>query len=135
MNVKKLVPAALAVGVIFIVLDFVVHELMLKGPYYSQLPSLFKQDGPPMVWAIIGDLVAGLVMVWVYDRAYSSFSGGPKGGATFGLYAGILVNFPTWLFMNLVLQGFPYSLAWIWTITGILYGVIGGAVAGALYKK
>jgi D-alanyl-lipoteichoic acid acyltransferase DltB (MBOAT superfamily) len=80
-------------------------------------------------------LVAALVFVWVYDRVYGSFGGGWKGGATYGLFAGILVNFPTWLFMNLVLEGFPYGLAWIWTIVGVVYGVILGAVAGALYKK
>jgi hypothetical protein len=135
MNIKKLVIATVAVGVVMMVLDFVIHVQILSGPYYSQLPSLFKQSEPPMVWIIIGDLVAALVFVWVYDRVYGSFGGGWKGGATYGLFAGILVNFPTWLFMNLVLEGFPYGLAWIWTIVGVVYGVILGAVAGALYKK
>ncbi len=134
MNVKKLLLATIAVGVVWIVLDFVVHGQILQGAYYAKLPSLFRADTPLAYW-LIGDFVAALVFVWVYDRVYGSFGGGPKGGATYGLYAGVLVNFPTWIFCNLLFVGLPYALAWIWTIYGIVAGVIAGAVAGATYKK
>jgi hypothetical protein len=134
MNVLKFLIAALVVGVVMNVLDFVVHGMILQGAYYSQLTGLFRQDAP-MAWFIIGDFVVALVFVWVYDRVHGSFGGGWKGGATYGLFAGILVNFPTWLFANLMYVGFPYSLAWILTIYGILWTVIAGAVAGMLYKK
>jgi len=134
MNVKKLLLATVVLGVVANVLDWIVHGLILHGPYYSQLTSLFRQDAP-MAWMIIGDFVWALVFVWVYSRVYSSFSGGPKGGATYGLYVGILVNFPANLFLNLGFVGFPYGLAWIWTIWGIIFAVIAGAIAGAIYKK
>jgi hypothetical protein len=134
MNVKKLLLATLVVGVAANVLDYIVHGQILSGPYYSQLTSLFRQD-MPMAWLIIGDFVWALVFVWVYSRVYSSFSGGAKGGATYGLYAGILLNFPANLFMNVMFVGFPYGLAWIWVIWGIISAVIYGAVAGAIYKK
>ena len=84
MNVKKLLLAAVAVGVVMNIVDFVVHGLLLTG-YYSQFPFFRKEM--PMQWFVIGDFVAALVFVWVYDRVFSSFGGGPKGGATFGLYA------------------------------------------------
>ena len=134
MNVKKYLIAAIAVGVVANILDFIVHGQILSGSYYSKMTTLFRQD-TPIYWLVIGDFVAALVFVWVYDRVYGSFAGGPKGGASYGLYAGILVNFPTWIFANLLFVGFTYGLAWIWTIYGILWGVIAGAVAGALYKK
>jgi hypothetical protein len=133
MNVKKYLIAALVVGAAMNVVDFVVHGMLMKS-YYASMPSLFRQDAP-VYWFIIGDFVAAFVFVWVYDRVYASFSGGPKGGATFGLYGGILVNFPTWLFANLTILGFTYGLSWIWTIYGVIWGVIAGAVAGAMYKK
>ena len=134
MNVQKLLLTTLVVGVVANVVDFVVHGQILTGAYYSKMPSLFRQDSP-MVWLIIGDFVAALVLVFVYDRVYSSFGGGPKGGATYGLYAGILVNFPTWIFANMIFVGFSYGLAWTWTIYGVVWMVICGAVAGAMYKK
>ena len=134
MNVKKLLLATIAVGVVWNVLDFVVHGQILAGAYYSKLATLFRADSP-LAYLVIGDFVAALVFVWVYDRVYGSFGGGPKGGATYGLYVGVLVNFPTWIFLNLLFVGFPYALAWIWTIYGIVAGVVAGAVAGATYKK
>jgi hypothetical protein len=134
MNVKKLLIASVGLGVVWNILDYVVQGMILGGQYYSKLPGLFRSD-TNMAALIVGDFVAAAVLVWVYDRVYGSFGGGPMGGATFGFYAGVLMNFPTWIFMNLLLVGFPYPLAWIWTIYGIVAGVIGGAVAGALYKK
>ena len=75
------------------------------------------------------------MFVWVYDRVYGSFGGGAKGGATYGLYAGVLLNFPIWILMHMMFKGFPYGLSWIWTITGIIYAIAIGAAVGALYKK
>jgi len=133
MNIKKLVLATVVAGVVANVLDFVVHGMILGGTY-AQNPSLFRQDVSPL-WFIVGDFVAVFVFLWVYDRVYSSFGGGPKGGATFGLFAGILVNFPSWIFAHLMFVGYGYSLSWTMTIYGIVWAIVVGAVAGALYKK
>ena len=132
MDVKKLLLATVAVGVVANVFDFVVQGQLLAG-YYGGIPLLNKEA--PIPWLVFGDFVGALVFVWVYARVLASFGGGPKGGATYGLYAGILVNFPTWIFAHLLFVGFPYSLAWVWTLIGIAWCVIAGAVAGAVYKK
>jgi len=134
MNVKKYLIAALAVGAALNVFDFIAHGQILASMYYSKLTTLMRQDAP-MHWFIIGDFVAGFVFVWVYDRVYGSFGGGPKGGATFGLYGGILAFFPGLLFNHLVIANYPYGLAWASIIVGVLGAIIAGAVAGALYKK
>ena len=132
MNVKKLLLAAIAAGVVMNIVDFVTHGQLLMG-YYSQFSFFRKQMS--MQWFVIGDFVAALVFVCVYARVLSSFEGGLKGGATFGLYAGVLVNFPTWIFSHLLIDGFTYGLAWAWTAIGIVGAVIAGAVAGVIYKK
>jgi hypothetical protein len=132
MNVKKLLLATVVVGVVMNIVDFLVQGQLLAG-LYANLP-LFKRE-PPIPWLVFGNFVTALVFVWVYDRVQSSFGGGVKGGATYGLYAGILINFPTWIFAHLIFEGFPYSLAWTWTLVGVVWCVIAGAVAGALYKK
>ena len=132
MNVKKLLLTAVVVGVVMNIVDFVVQGQLLAG-LYASLP-LFKKE-PSIHLLVIGDFVTALVFVWVYDRVRSSFGAGAKGGATYGLYAGILINFPTWIFAHLLFEGFPYSLAWTWALLGIGWCVIAGAVAGAVYKK
>jgi hypothetical protein len=133
MNVKKVLLTALAVGVVMNVFDFLVQGMLLSG-WYSQF-SILRKGPPPILWLVVGDFVAALVFVWVYDRVASAFAAGPKGGALFGLYAGVLVNFPTWIFAHLIIEGFTYGLAWGWTALGIVWGVVAGAVAGAVYKK
>jgi hypothetical protein len=133
MNLKKFLLAGVVGGIVANVVDFVVHAQLLRGTYEA-LPSLFNPQAP-VPWLVFGDFVAVFIFIWVYDRVYASFGGGPKGGAIYGLYAGILANFPTWIFMHLLVIGWPYSLSWIWTIYGIIWCVIIGAVAGALYKK
>jgi hypothetical protein len=134
MNFKKLLLGTVVVGVVANILDWIVHGMILQGAYYSQMPSLFRQD-VPMGWFIFGDFVFALVFIWVYDRVWGSFGGGTKGGATYGFYTGVLCNFPMWLYNAGMYVGFPYALSWIWVIWGIVWMVILGAVAGAVYKR
>ena len=134
MNVKKLVVATLVGGIVANVLDYVVHGMLLAERYYSKLSVLFRQD-TPVHYFVIGDFVAVLVLVLVYDRVYASFGGGARGGAIGGFWAGLLVSFPTFIFIHLQFAGFPYALSWIWTIYGIVWYVVVGAVVGALYRK
>ena len=131
MNVKKWLIATIAVGIVVNVYDGVTHGWLLRGTYMD-LPNLFRQDGP-LAWFVVGDFVAAAVLVWFYDRVYSSFGGGLAGGAKFGLYAGVLLGFPAQLFQSAMYVGFPYSLAWIWVFLIIGWGLVAGAVAGAVY--
>jgi hypothetical protein len=131
MNVKKLLIAALITGVVVNVYDFAIHAVLLRGTYEG-LPDLFRQDSP-VGWLVIGDFVMALVVVWFYDRVYSSFGGGALNGAKFGFYAGVLLGFPAQLFAQMMFVGFPYSLAWIWVAAVIGWGVLAGLTAGAVY--
>ncbi|HEX4954373.1 MAG TPA: hypothetical protein VF017_13355 [Thermoanaerobaculia bacterium] len=134
MNLKRFVMAGLAGGIVLNGFDFVVHGNLLQSQYYSQNPSLFRPDAP-LPWLITGDFVAAFVLAWVWARVEGSFGSGAKGGALGGFYAGVLVNFPTWIFSHLLFVGFPYSLSWVWTVTGIVSTVLVGAVIGAIYRK
>jgi hypothetical protein len=124
---------ALAVGVVVNLYDFVVHGLLLTGPLYSKLPLM--RPGASLPLLILMDFVAALVFVWVFQRVRACFAPGAAGGAAFGFYAGVLVNFPTWIGTYLLLEGFTYGLAWAWILTGVVWGVLAGAVAGALMSR
>ena len=114
-SLKQLVLAVVAGGVVANVLDTIVHGFLLANAYYAQQTGLFREDGSP-AWLVLGDFVAVAVFVWVYMRVRQSFGGGAIGGATFGLYAGVLIGFPTHIFLNLVIIDFSYTLAWAWTV-------------------
>jgi hypothetical protein len=114
------------------VLDFIVQGNVLAGMYAS-IP-IFATN-PPIAWLVVGDFVAAFVFAWVYLRFAASVPAGPVGGATFGFYAGVLVSFPQFIFLHLLLNGFPYSVAWIWTVWTIIWYVALGAVAGLMNKR
>jgi hypothetical protein len=129
----RLLLTALVVGLVVNVFDFLVHGLLLAGPLYSKLPIMRPDAAIPFL--IVADFVAALVFVWVFQRVRACFPPGAAGGAAFGLYAGILVNFPTWIVSYLLLKGFTYGLAWVWILTGVAWGVLAGAVAGAMMSR
>lgn len=133
MPVSKFLVSTLVVGIVVNVFDFLVHGILLQGPVYSKIPLMRADASLPLL--IVTDFVAAAVFVWVYQRVRPSFPPGAAGGALFGLYAGILVNFPTWIASYLLLQGFTYGLAWAWILTGVLWGVLAGAVVGALSSR
>lgn len=124
--------AVLAAGVVVNILDFVVWGWLLE-PTFSAMEC--ARQGVNQAWYVIGDFVAIFVLAWVFDKVYASFAQGPKGGATFGLYVGVLMNFPMWIFAHLMFKDLTYSLAWILTVYGVIWAVIAGAILGALYKK
>ena len=134
MRIQKILLATVAAGIAVNIYDFLLHEVLLQGPLYSHLTSFFRADAPlPLI--VVSDFVAALVFVWVYDRVQGAFPAGPKGGATFGVYAGVLVGFPTWIMCNLLISGFTYELAWAWTLAGLGWGLVAGASAGAVYRR
>ena len=130
MNFGRLLKTAVAVGVVVNVYDYLVHGLLLGGSY-AEIPILIQDAS--MVPFIVGDFVAALIFVWVFDKVRASFGAGMMGGLTFGFYAGILIAFPMYIFLHLIIAGFTYWLSWVWIITGIGGALAAGATAGAVY--
>ena len=126
--------AVAASGVIMNIVDFLLQGMVMVPVYYAKHADIFIQTTDPM-WFVVGDFITVFVLAWVYLKVSGSFSGGWKGGATYGLYAGILVNFPTWIFLHLMLKGYSYKFAWFSTIYGIAWTVIAGAIVASIYEK
>ena len=100
-------------GLVATVLDVLVHGFLLGNAFYVQQTALFGTESSPLSLTL-GDFVSVAVFVWVYQRVRSCFRGGAAGGAIFGFYAGVLIGFPTHLFLNVVIVDFAYTLAWAW---------------------
>jgi hypothetical protein len=131
MQLNRLVPAAVAVWIWYVVFDmFLIGPIM--GSAMASVPGAVAE--PSTMWIILGDLAAALILTAMYDRVRGAFPSGVTGGATYGLYAGLLVNFPTWLW-GAVYFSWPYGAAWRTTITLIVLGIIGGALIGLVYQK
>jgi len=121
-------------GVVMNIIDYVIQAMVMTNLYYSKHPDVFLDTSNP-AWFIVGDFVTVLVLAWVYNKVAASFSTGWKGGAMYGLYAGVLINFPTWIIVHLFMKGVSYKFAWFSTIYGIVWSVVAAAILAALFKK
>ena len=134
MKNSKFWMAVAASGVVMNIIDFLVQGTLMGPMYYSKHTDVFIQTIDP-VWFVVGDFITVFVLAWVYLKVSGNFSADWKGGAMYGLYAGILVNFPTWIFLHLMLKGYSYKFAWFSTIYGIIWTVIAGAIVASIYEK
>ena len=133
MNKSKCWLAVLVAGIVGNALDFVVQGKLLTDSYYAKIDSL-KHD-TAVGYFVLGDFVAAAVLAWAFCRLAAAIGEGVKGGAVAGFTLGVLVSFPTYHFIFLTTKGYPYPLAWINTIYGILWYVVAGAIIGAIMKK
>lgn len=113
-----------------------VFETFLSPTVYgnsmSMIPGLVAE--PSVAYAIFGAILGSAVLIWVYEKVKGSFAPGLAGGAVFGLYTGILMNFPLWLYFSLYVA-WPYRAMWHFTLVGIVLGVINGMLIGLVYEK
>ena len=128
---NKAVLAILAVWAWYLIWDNLLGGLVM-GPVMSQMPGM--TESVPKLWEVVGDLFGALVLVLVYEKVKASFKAGVGGGVTYGLYAGILMNFPGWLWLT-VYADWPYAATWTMVIVLILIAVVSGALIGLVYGK
>ncbi len=131
MQLNKALPAMVLVFAWNLLFDnFLMGPTM--GSAMAQIPGMTGEFS--MLWQTVGNVFSAIVFVWVYDRVRGAFASGLSGGALFGFYAGVLINFPTWLYMS-VYAGWPYRATWHATLVLIISAVLAGALAGLAYEK
>ena len=131
MQLSKALPAIVLVFIWNLVFDNFLQGLLL-GSVMAQIPGMTGEYS--VLWQSVANLFGAIVLVWVYDRVRGAFAGGLSGGAVFGFYAGVLINFPTWLYMT-VYAGWPYKGTWYATLVLVVATVVSGALAGLAYEK
>ncbi|MDH5234903.1 MAG: hypothetical protein OEW77_08065 [Gemmatimonadota bacterium] len=132
MHTGRILKTGLAVGVVANVYDFVTNTYLF--PLLGSPPAIMKDMADLSIqWLVVNDFVMALVFVWFFDKVRAAFGPGAGGGAGYGLAIGIVMNFPLWITMSLIMRDFSYGTAWMWTIMGVVWAVIMGAVAGAVY--
>jgi hypothetical protein len=127
---KSFVAAVIAVLAWYLVFDNYLAG-MLIGSTLAQVPGMVAE--PSFHWVAVGDLCAAVMLVGVYGRTRGVYGVGPKNGAIYGVYAGLLINFPMWLFQT-VYSAWPYNVAWTMTIAFTLMTVVAGALIGTVYQ-
>ena len=126
--------AVVVAGVVMNIVDTIVQGFLFAGPIYQRYAEVFRQDASLMPYYIVGDFIAVAVVAWLYLKVRGSFEPGMKGGALFGLYVGVVMSFPAYHFMQLMIDGMPYWVAWVMTVYGICWGVVLGGTLGRMLQ-
>ncbi|HEX9684359.1 MAG TPA: hypothetical protein VGA25_00730 [Burkholderiales bacterium] len=134
MNTKRWLLASVAVFVVIMVLEFVIHGVLLQG-VYQQTPSVWRTqaDMQRLMWIFwVGYLVFAPFFVFIYTKGYEKGKPGLGQGFRFGLYVGAMLS---------VLHGFgwyvilPISLAlsFYWFVAILVESIAMGIAASLVY--
>ncbi len=120
-----------AVFAIWVSLDFLFHGLLL-GEYYKQTAHLWRPKGEEkMVLNLVVTLVSSFMFTLIYTmlvRPKGSWTGFVY-GSMFGAASGAAMGYGSYAFMPV-----PHVMALVWTLTGLVEGMAGGAAVGMLIK-
>ncbi len=136
MNWSRAIGAGLAAGFVQNIANFVMHGLVLGGMYLDQPAFVQEPDSMAMqiVWFLVIALVLGVVASLLFASSRQSWQPGMKGGLHFGVLLGAVVGFQQF-YLTLVVNDFPYHVAWLWLAVDVISFGIGGMVLGAVYKR
>lgn len=133
MNWSKVLLAGVLAGIATWVADFVMHGILLADTYVKYSDVFTQEQASPFSFLAIS-LSIGITAAILFGKTRDSWAPGPKGGATYGFFLG-LVAFFTPFYNSLVIDGWPYYLSWCHGGINVIDGVVGGLVLGLVYKQ
>jgi hypothetical protein len=129
---KKIFLAAIVVFVLWSVLDFIVHGVILKSAYASTA-SLWRPMAE-MKWGLmyVTVFIAALAFSAIYGYLVAKKS--PMVGLTYGLLYGIAVGVGMG-YGSYSMMPIPYSMALTWFLSTVIEAILGGVLLGAIIKN
>lgn len=132
MNVKRFVIASIAVFLVFQVLDFIIHGMILR-PVYESLKDVWRPDMMSKMWIMyVGSLVLSFLFTYIFIKGYENK--GIAEGIRYGIIIGLFASIP-YGFYEYVMYPLPLSLCLQWFIYGMIEFIICGIIVAAIYKK
>ena len=132
MNWTKILLSTIVGGELANIADFVMHGVIL-GNTYTKYPEVYTQTQANPLWFVLISILMAFFAAILFAKTRKCWSGGWKGGATFGFYLG-LVFFFAQFYPALVIEGFPYHLSWCHGGTALIASTIMGLGIGLVQK-
>lgn len=135
MNIQRWVWASVAVTVVVVLLDMLIHGVMLSETY-KQTASVWRPESEmkqlaPLMW--LGNALFAPFFVWVYAQGVQKGKDLFGQGLRFGLMFGIGVSAMGALVWYVVLP-IPQKLAFAWFVGGVAVYAVAGVAAALVYK-
>ncbi len=133
---KQCLIASIAVFIVFFILDFVLHGILLKD-IYQQTAAVWRPEAEmqSLMWLMwVGYVIFAPVFVIIYSKGYDPGKAGLGQGIKFGFLIGILISSLSSLTWYAVLP-IPAILCIYWFLGGMVQMIVAGAVVGLLHKS
>jgi hypothetical protein len=131
MNLKRYVAASLAVFVVSLALNYLIHGVILKSTYAS-VSALWRPDMQSKMWIEwMNGFLTSFLFTYIFARGYEAK--GIMEGARFGLIVGLFVSIPM-AYGTYVIIAIPYYLALQWFLYGTAISILLGVTAALVYQ-
>jgi len=130
---KKVIPGFIAVYIVMNLLNYLIHQVMLKETYMKlvEMKMMRGEDAGTMWIFFVTALIVSFFFTLIFSKGYEGKGIGE--GVRFGLYAGLMMATP-FAYDTYASMEIPYDLALQWflytTISYIILGVVVAAVFG-----
>ena len=136
MNTKRWLLASVAVFVVIMAMEFVIHGVLLSR-LYGETPSLWRTQAEMqrIVWIFwVGYLVFAPFFALIYVKGYEKGKPGLGQGLRFGFYIGAMLSV-LHSFGWYVILPIPLALAFYWFAAILVEFIAAGAAAGLVYRE
>jgi len=132
MNPTRIALAGVAAGIVTWISDFVLHGVVM-GPTYQRLSQVYSQtQASPVKFLVVSVAICAMAAL-LFARTRGSWAAGWKGGLAFGFFLGLVIFFQRF-FDPMVIDGYPYYLAWCQGGISMIDSLLAGAIIGAIVK-
>ncbi len=133
MNWTRIALAGVAAGIVNWISDFVMHGMVMAATY-QRLSQVYTQTQANPAWFLLVAVTTCLMAALLFARTRGSWAAGWKGGLSFGFFLGLVVFFARF-YDPLVVDGYPYYLAWCQGGIYMIDNLLAGAVIGSILKS
>ncbi len=130
MNWKRILIAFVIVYIVYEIINFIVHGLILSGVYESI--GIWRSDMESKMWIMyLGEILFALFFVFIFAKGYEGK--GIMEGLRYGLIIGCFVTIPGMLAQYAVYP-VSFTLTVEWIVFGFIQMIIIGIIAALIYK-
>jgi hypothetical protein len=131
---KKLWIGFIVTLVLWNVLDFIIHGMILGSAYQSdEMMKIWRPDMESKMWV---NYVVSIIMSFFFTLIFSKWYRG-KGiieGVQYGVYTGLLMATPM-AYSTYAMIPIPYSITIQWFIYGLIHYITLGIVLALIFGK
>lgn len=128
---KQTIWATIAVFILWSLLDFLIHGVMLQSIYQETANLWRPEDEMKMPLMSLVTLIFSICFVSIYSYLIKpkSLSSGIKYGLIFGIATSVSMGFGSYCYMPI-----PLSLAFSWFIGSLIEIFLAGLIVGLIVK-